>query len=82
MPENTTENKTLALVETLTAVLTGAGVVTPILFGAVRGVIAALRQTDVAELPTDAEVIEALRTKAMANRDANIQWLRDHGFAD
>ena len=26
--------------------------------------------------------VEALRQKAMANRDANIQWLRDHGFAD
>lgn len=82
MTESTGGKRALEIVEVLTAALTGAGVAAPIVFGAVRAAIAAFRHTDPADLPTDAEVIDALRQKALINRDANSQWLRDHGFAD
>lgn len=71
------------IVDKIVGTLVQANVATAVAFEAARGIIAIFRQMRSDEpLPTDAQVIEALRQRALADRDANTQWLQDHGFTD
>lgn len=81
-PKVSIPDSAMKYVELLTGVLTVAGVGVPVVFTAVRAVISALRGADLSNLPTDAQVIDALKAKAIADRDANIAWLRGTGAAD
>jgi hypothetical protein len=53
----------------------------PIAFELVRAIITIFRKNNPdVPLPTDAEVIAALKARAQAALNEDRQWLRDHGF--
>lgn len=71
----------IPFVETLVGAMGQFNIAFPIAFELTKAIIKLFRDRNPSEpLPTDAEIIAALKARALADKDANEQWLRDRGF--